>query len=39
MRVIIRRILRKPGYPLDKQARATELVMEQAEVLCREWSG
>ena len=37
MRVIIKRILRKYGYPPDKQARATELVLEQAEVLCREW--
>jgi hypothetical protein len=39
MRVIIKRILRKHGYPPDNLARATELVMEQAEVLCREWSG
>jgi type I restriction enzyme R subunit len=39
MRVIIKRILRKYGYPPDKQARATELVLEQAEVLCRDWSG
>lgn len=38
MRVIIKRILRKYGYPPDKQARATELVLEQAEVLCREWA-
>jgi type I restriction enzyme R subunit len=38
MRVIIKRILRKFGYPPDKQARATELVLEQAEVLCRDWS-
>ncbi|HSZ58160.1 MAG TPA: type I restriction enzyme endonuclease domain-containing protein [Tepidisphaeraceae bacterium] len=38
MRVIIKRILRKPGYPPDKQARVTELVMEQAEALCREFS-
>jgi hypothetical protein len=37
MRVIIKRILRKYGYPPDKQARATELVLEQAEVLCRDW--
>lgn len=36
MRVIIKRILRKYGYPPDKQARATELVLEQAEVLCRD---
>ena len=38
MRVIIKRILRKYGYPPDKQARATELVLEQAEVLCQGWS-
>jgi type I restriction enzyme R subunit len=36
MRVIIKRILRKYGYPPDKQARATELVLEQAELLCRD---
>jgi len=39
MRVIIKRILRKYGYPPDKQARATELVLEQAEVLCKDWAG
>jgi type I restriction enzyme, R subunit len=39
MRVMIKRILRKYGYPPDKQARATELVLEQAEVLCKEWTG
>jgi type I restriction enzyme R subunit len=38
MRVIIKRILRKFGYPPDKQARATELVLEQAEVLCKDWT-
>lgn len=36
MRVIIKRILRKYGYPPDKQARATELELEQAEVVCGE---
>lgn len=35
MRVIVKRILRKYGYPPDKQAQATELVLEQAELLCR----
>ncbi len=39
MRVIIKRILRRYGYPPDKQARATELVLEQAEVLCNDWPG
>jgi len=38
MRVTIKRILKKYGYPPDKQARATELVLEQAEVLCKDWS-
>jgi len=38
MRVIIKRILRRHGYPPDKQARATQLVLEQAEVLCRDWA-
>ncbi|GAB6277733.1 MAG: hypothetical protein SAMD01599839_22730 [Rectinema sp.] len=36
MRVIIKRILRKYGYPPDRQEKATELVLEQAEVICRE---
>jgi type I restriction enzyme R subunit len=39
LRVIIKRILRKYGYPPDKQARATELVLAQAEVLCIDWPG
>ena len=39
MRVIIKRILRRYGYPPDKQARATDLILEQAEVLCGEWAG
>ena len=39
MRVMIKRILRRYGYPPDKQARATELVLKQAEVLCRDWAG
>ena len=38
MRVIIKRILRKYNYPPDKQACATELVLEQTEVLCKDWT-
>jgi len=37
LRVMIKRILRRYGYPPDKQARATELVLEQAEALSRDW--
>ena len=38
IRVLVKRVLRKYGYPPDMQARATELVLEQAEVLCKDWS-
>ncbi len=38
IRVIVKRILRKHGYPPDKQASATDLVLEQAAVLCEGWS-
>ncbi len=37
LRVIVKRILRKYGYPPDKQEKATQTVLEQAEVLCSEW--
>jgi type I restriction enzyme R subunit len=38
MRVIIKRILRKYGYPPDKQEKATLTVLEQEEALCRDWA-
>jgi type I restriction enzyme, R subunit len=38
IRVIVKRILRKYGYPPDKQEKATRTVLEQAEVLCKEWA-
>ncbi len=34
LRVLIKRILRKYGYPPDKQEKATETVLEQARILC-----
>jgi type I restriction enzyme, R subunit len=37
MRVLVKRILRRYGYPPDKQEKATQTVLEQAEVLCRDW--
>ncbi len=33
LRVIVKRILRKYGYPPDKQEKATETVLEQVELL------
>ena len=36
--VIVKRILRKYGYPPDKQEKATQTVLEQAEVLSGEWA-
>ena len=38
LRVIVKRILRKHGYPPDKQEKATETVLEQAEVLSNNWA-
>ena len=38
LRVIVKRILRKYGYPPDKQEKATQLVLEQAEVLSEGWA-
>ncbi len=38
MRVAVRRILRKYGYPPDKQKKATMTVLEQAELICRDWA-
>ncbi|MCA3747625.1 MAG: type I restriction endonuclease subunit R, partial [Rubrobacter sp.] len=37
LRVRVKRILRKRGYPPDKQEKATQTVLEQAEVLSQEW--
>jgi type I restriction enzyme, R subunit len=38
LRSMVRRILRKYGYPPDKQEKATNTVLEQAELLCRDWA-
>ena len=38
MRVMVKRLLRKYGYPPDKQEHATQLVLAQAEVVCEEWA-
>ena len=38
LRRLVRRILRKHGYPPDKQEKATQTVLEQAEVLSEGWA-
>jgi type I restriction enzyme R subunit len=38
MRVLVRRILRRYGYPPDKQEKATQTVLEQAELLSATWA-
>ena len=38
LRIMVKRILRKYGYPPDKQGKATQTVLEQAEVLCKDWA-
>ena len=38
LRRLVKRILRKHGYPPDKQEKATQTVLEQAEVLSEGWA-
>ena len=38
LRRLVRRILRQHGYPPDKQEKATQTVLEQAEVLSAGWA-
>jgi type I restriction enzyme R subunit len=38
LRVLVKRTLRKYGYPPDKRERATRTVLEQAELLSAEWA-
>jgi type I restriction enzyme R subunit len=37
IRLKVRKILRKYGYPPDKQEKATQTVLEQAELIARDW--
>jgi type I restriction enzyme R subunit len=38
LRVLVKRILRKHGYPPDKQEKAARTVLEQAELLSEQWA-
>ena len=39
LRVLVKKLLNKYKYPPDKQEQATVIVLEQAGVLCKDWSG
>ena len=39
LRVLVKKLLNKYKYPPDKQELATKTVLEQAEILCKDWSG
>src|ERR1041385_5023423 len=38
LRVLVKRILRKYGYPPDKQEAATTTVLQQAELFSDDWA-
>jgi type I restriction enzyme R subunit len=38
IRVLVKRILNKYGYPPDLQEEAVKTVLQQAELLCAEWA-
>jgi len=38
IRVMVKRILNKYGYPLDLQEEAVRTVPMQAELLCADWA-
>ncbi len=39
IRVIVKRILNKWGYPPDLQEEAVKTVLQQVELLCADWMG
>lgn len=39
LRVYVKRLLKKYHYPPDKQEGATKIVLEQAELLAKDWTG
>ncbi len=38
LRVCVKRVLRKHGYPPDQREQATKTVLEQAEILSAGWA-
>ena len=38
LRILVKRTLKKYGYPPDKQQKATDTVLDQAKLLCKDWA-
>lgn len=38
LRVMVKRVLKKYGYPPDKQEKATLTVLDQAHLICKDWA-
>jgi type I restriction enzyme R subunit len=38
LRVMVKKTLRRYGYPPDKQEKATQTVLEQAELIAKDWA-
>jgi type I restriction enzyme R subunit len=38
LRILVKRVLRKYGYPPDKEKKATETVLKQAEIIAKDWA-
>jgi type I restriction enzyme R subunit len=38
LRVMVKRILRKYGYPPDKREKTTQTIIEQAEAIAKDWA-
>ncbi|HSV50183.1 MAG TPA: DUF3387 domain-containing protein, partial [Candidatus Acidoferrales bacterium] len=38
LRVMVKKLLKKYGYPPDKQELATQTVLNQAKLLCKDWA-
>ncbi len=38
LRVLVKRLLKKYGYPPDKRQKATDTVLDQAKLLCKDWA-
>jgi len=38
LRLLVKKLLKRYGYPPDKQEKATLTVLDQAKLLCKDWA-